>query len=162
MICPSDAIGDESSQHSSRPGLANRKARRRRQPGPRAAYHHHLRTRRRIGLHETFNGMWSTMNSLNIVSRLTTTPPPSPPRSRTSSSANIETVKQSIEGQEDGLTLDAGSLNEKLERHAQDSEDGPGGAEGPPDEKTALLEGNAQEQDKSRASRIWSLPQRVA
>ncbi|RMX73738.1 hypothetical protein D0869_13300 [Hortaea werneckii] len=71
-------------------------------------------------------------------------------------------IKQSIEGQEDGLALDAGSLNEKLERHAQDNEDGHGGGEGPPDEKTALLEGNAQEQDKSRASRIWSLPQRVA
>ncbi|RMZ27612.1 hypothetical protein D0859_08307 [Hortaea werneckii] len=102
------------------------------------------------------------MNSLNIVSRLTTTPPPSPPRSRTSSSANIETVKQSIEGQEDGLALDAGSLNEKLERHAQGDEDGQDRGEGALDEKTALLEGNAQEQDKSRASRIWSLPQRVA
>ncbi|KXT06988.1 hypothetical protein AC578_7254 [Pseudocercospora eumusae] len=76
------------------------------------------------------------MNSLNIVSRLTATPPTTPPRSRTSSSAEIHTLGSNDDGGEGAngsaslsLSLHAGSLSEKLGhlsdhemRHAADAD----------------------------------------
>ena len=114
------------------------------------------------------------MNSLNIVSRLTTTPPPSPPRSRTGSSANLETAGN---GRDGVSSLDFGSLDEKL---AQSSREGvedvkqePGSEDAEVkqehaevDERTPLLSssestaGAANFKD-APGSRIWSIPRRV-
>lgn len=98
------------------------------------------------------------MNSLNIVSRLTTTPPPSPPRSRTGSSANIE--DDSPRG------LDIGSISEKLALKQEDEgatpDDAEVKAEGRADEKTPLLDGTDGTGFKDApASRTWSLPARI-
>ncbi|TKA24750.1 hypothetical protein B0A50_05738 [Salinomyces thailandicus] len=115
------------------------------------------------------------MNSLNIVSRLTTTPPPSPPRSRTSSSAHVRTLKEEGDdeansgGQGTGYQLDATSVSEKLGL-ATSPEDGVKQEQDEmSDEKTPLLEGSAsgpREQQRpgsasGSGSRLWSLPRRV-
>ena len=110
------------------------------------------------------------MNSLNIVSRLTTTPPPSPPRSRTGSSANVDTLGSDGQGIS---SLDFGSLDEKLAQGNEDVKQEPGSEdakikqeEEDVDEKTPLLEstessagaGNFKE---APGSRLWSIPRRV-
>jgi len=111
------------------------------------------------------NGIATTMNSLNIVSRLTTTPPPSPPRSRTSSSAHVNTVKQE-EGDEQhssAYRLDFSSLNEKLGASVGpevEQEDGYEARQEAMDEKTPLLESSRS--DSQHGSRLWQLPKRVA
>ena len=101
------------------------------------------------------------MNSLNIVSRLTTTPPPSPPRSRTGSSVNPEddTRKE----------LDMGSISEKLALKQEDDgmkqEEGEGAEVKAEelDEKTPLLDGGADGSGFKDApgSRAWSFPSRI-
>ena len=70
------------------------------------------------------------MNSLNIVSRFTTTPPPSPPRSRTSSGI------QDGEGSDGARGLDLASIGEKLSMKQDDDEDAPVKSGEEVDEKT--------------------------
>lgn len=114
------------------------------------------------------------MNSLNIVSRLTTTPPPSPPRSRTGSSVNIAAGSNS--GDEAG-SLDFGSIEEKLAQASQEGEVDVKQEPGPEDadiqverdemdEKTPLLgigdsTAGASNFKDAPGSRLWSIPRRV-
>lgn len=103
------------------------------------------------------------MNSLNFVGRLTTTPPPSPPRSRTSSSANVSgvTKEDEGEGQEGGEPLDMASVNEKL----GSGDTGSSGQEtGDVDEKTPLLDDSASvaREGQQSSSRLWLFPKRFA
>lgn len=103
------------------------------------------------------------MNSLNIVSRLTSTPPATPPRTRTSSAAQIHTLSsKSQQPSSDGTSLDPSDLSEKLKGvKTEETEAGDGAHEY--DEKTPLLDGtgysgaHAQQQPRS-----WSLSRRIA
>ncbi|KAK3111140.1 Nuclear envelope morphology protein 1 [Teratosphaeriaceae sp. CCFEE 6253] len=102
------------------------------------------------------------MNSLNIVSRLTTTPPPSPPRSRTSSSAHpeAEDSEKSRSAQSGGSSLDLGSVAEQLDGAEHEGEDAPGRMA---DETTPLLRGSSSDpQQAQQKSRLWQIPKRVA
>ena len=106
--------------------------------------------------------MLKAMNSLNIVSRLTTTPPPSPPRSRTSSAAHVDSDEgKRKERQGSAYEIDIDSLAEKLGTPKQDvrvSELGDG-----VDEKTPLLEGSRGAAERpQQKSNIWQVPKRVA
>ncbi|KAK5116716.1 hypothetical protein LTR62_007390 [Meristemomyces frigidus] len=110
--------------------------------------------------------MLAAMNSLNIVSRLTTTPPPSPPRSRTSSSAHTEKGSESKDSSDvgsNGRTLDTTALSEKLGA-SQGSEDGRRDAPADTiDESTPFLDnGRHDPQTPSTKSRLWQIPKRVA
>ncbi|KAK4549703.1 hypothetical protein LTR36_005004 [Oleoguttula mirabilis] len=102
------------------------------------------------------------MNSLNIVSRLTTTPPPSPPRSRTVSAARDQTTEGN--GKDDGeqsgaYNLDLNSLDEKLGVKKEGREDAPEGE----DEKTPLLgAGDSGSQQPPMKSTLWQMPRRIA
>lgn len=98
------------------------------------------------------------MNSLNILSGLTTTPPPSPPLSRSASQADLDPSGRNAET----FGVDIGRLSEKLgdEETAGAHEGGDAQA----DEETPLLGDDAQDapQQASRASRVWSIPRRIA
>jgi CTD nuclear envelope phosphatase 1 len=115
--------------------------------------------------------MLSVMNSLNIVSRLTTTPPPSPPRSRTGS-----TDEGDLSHGGDGIgSQDFGSIEEKLAQASQEgaedvkleSADADGKTyEEELDEKTPLLASSestagASNFKEAPGSRLWSIPRRV-
>lgn len=102
------------------------------------------------------------MNSLNIVSRLTTTPPPSPPRSRTSSGSNADLSNGQREGQDGDAkdNLDLRSVSEKLGSGDAKQEGAP---EPATDEKTPLLEGQAAHQQAPlEKGSIWRIPKRIA
>lgn len=103
------------------------------------------------------------MNSLNIVQRLTTTPPPSPPRSRTGSSANVGGLEDSGE---DGASndLDLNSLGEKLSgdkdlRKAARSDEK--SQEDYVNEKTPLLSSGDAGAEREAAGSGWRLPRRI-
>ncbi|GAB7361417.1 hypothetical protein MBLNU230_g1473t1 [Neophaeotheca triangularis] len=98
------------------------------------------------------------MNSLNILSGLTTTPPPSPPRSRSASQAELDPSKQNAEE----YGVDTGELSEKLGDDDMTGMQDEGDAQ--MDEKSPLLgEGsNDAFQQSSRSSRVWGIPRRVA
>ncbi|KAK3055353.1 Nuclear envelope morphology protein 1 [Extremus antarcticus] len=104
------------------------------------------------------------MNSLNIVSRLTTTPPPSPPRSRTSS-AQAETPDSSGRNSSEAAALDVGSIAEKLStggKGRSNGQDAPVQREEEADEKTALLaEGEGAGFKEAPGSRLWAIPKRM-
>ncbi|KAF2166871.1 hypothetical protein M409DRAFT_22924 [Zasmidium cellare ATCC 36951] len=108
------------------------------------------------------------MNSLNIVSRLTTTPPPSPPRSRTSSSANVDTISSSSENEGNGTsTFDFGSLDEKLGSVSdkdvkQAADDDERDTAQYVDEKTPLLSSGNAGAEREAAGSGWRLPRRIA
>jgi CTD nuclear envelope phosphatase 1 len=109
--------------------------------------------------------MLSVMNSLNIVSRLTTTPPPSPPRSRTGSSTNIEALGQEA-GQDTSSGLNLGSIDEKISASEIKQEDQDGDApvktEEVVNEKTPLLaNGEGAGFKDAPGSRLWSIPGRI-
>ncbi|CAK4033058.1 Nuclear envelope morphology 1 [Lecanosticta acicola] len=102
------------------------------------------------------------MNSLNIVQRLTTTPPPSPPRSRTSSSPDVEPV--SSESTDGSAEINMDSVNEKLSidkdlrkaaRHNEKSQ------EDYINEKTPLLSSGDSGAEREAAGRGWRLPSRI-
>ena len=109
------------------------------------------------------------MNSLNIVSRLNTTPPPSPPaRSRTASS--VDGKEERNEGHSGGAALDLGAISEKLgmEREEGDVKQEDNGEEGKikseedADEKTPLLAGtNPSAFRDAPSSRVWCIPRRI-
>lgn len=91
------------------------------------------------------------MNALNILSGLSATPPPSPPRSRTSSSADIHNLRRSSGDAKSDLSISS------TPDQADDGE-----AEGTPtptNEKTPLLQSEQEDFSyDSRASGIWRLP----
>ena len=120
--------------------------------------------------------MWSAMNSLNIVSRLTSTPPPSPPRSRTGSAAHAEAWNEQSRDGVSGSALDLGAISEKLgleeeeeddvkkEEEEEDEEEAEIKTE-EVDEKTPLLARGESSPTGFRdapGSRAWSVPRRVA
>nr|POE52140.1 nuclear envelope morphology protein 1 [Quercus suber] len=92
------------------------------------------------------------MNSLNIVSRLTATPPSTPPRSRTSSVAQINPLSS----KQSELDL----VSEKLEGEDSKTES----EDGEFTERTPLLESSGSSGGmKSRPGYlIWEMPRRVA
>lgn len=109
------------------------------------------------------------MNILNIVS--STTPPATPPRSRTSSAAQMPTLyEKGGERNVGGSSLDAGSLSKKLggmgrEYFKQESDDSATSAETTADEKNPLLGGKANESaspKSARQMRLWQIPKRIA
>lgn len=115
--------------------------------------------------------MLKTMNSLNIVSRLTTTPPPSPPRSRTSSSAQVDTLADEKDGTEQhgsGYNLDFASLAERLgapkNQDVVNQEDQDENAPEKMDEKTPLLVGSKSDTHTQPPPKnsVWLIPKRIA
>ncbi|KAL1584536.1 hypothetical protein WHR41_06981 [Cladosporium halotolerans] len=98
------------------------------------------------------------MNSLNILSGLTTTPPSTPPRSRTGSSANVESLSSSRRGHDDS-SFD--SLSEKLGHiKSQDFADRQNAEHIDLDEKTPLLD--REDDEKPKPSGGWRLHRRIA
>lgn len=99
------------------------------------------------------------MNSLNILSGLTTTPPSTPPRSRTGSSANVETLSSSRRSHDEANNFD--SLSEKLGHiKSEDFADRNGTEHIPLDENTPLL--SQDEAEKPKPSGGWRLHRRIA
>jgi len=98
------------------------------------------------------------MNSLNILSGLTTTPPSTPPRSRTSSSANVETLSSQRRSHDESNNFD--SLSEKLGQiHSEDFAHR--NAERIPlDEESPLL--NNDNPEKPKSSGGWRIHRRIA
>ena len=113
------------------------------------------------------------MNSLNIVSRLTTTPPPSPPRSRTGSSVNVASLGNTQNNDGSGGGLEFGSISEKLALAQQDDvkkeedpddEDVKVKTEEELDEKTPLLAESSESSSGFKdapGSKVWSIPRRI-
>jgi CTD nuclear envelope phosphatase 1 len=110
--------------------------------------------------------MLSVMNSLNIVSRLTTTPPPSPPRSRTGSHAQIDSGGQRDNG-DSGQGLDMASIDEKLsasgvEQEEDGAADAPVKTEEAADDRTPLLaSGEGAGFKEAPGSRLWTISGRI-
>jgi CTD nuclear envelope phosphatase 1 len=100
------------------------------------------------------------MNSLNILSGLTTTPPSTPPRSRTGSSAHVETLASSRRAHEES-TFD--SLSEKLGQiNSQDFANRNGAEHIPIDETAPLLNKDEHDSEKPKPSGGWRLHRRIA
>ncbi|EME44457.1 hypothetical protein DOTSEDRAFT_72062 [Dothistroma septosporum NZE10] len=105
------------------------------------------------------------MNSLSVVKRFTTTPPATPPRSRTASSAEVGTLPGN--GENDVSSLDFASLNEKLSQSVDDHinqaahHDEQSQAEDV-SEKTPLLSSGGSGVAREDAGRGWKLPRRIA
>ncbi|KAF2719528.1 hypothetical protein K431DRAFT_286653 [Polychaeton citri CBS 116435] len=105
------------------------------------------------------------MNSLNILSGLTSTPPPSPPRSRTSSTTNVHSSighDEHDHSKSDGL--DFASLGEKIGdvRSSIEADEGDGSETA--DEKSPLLNEKGEETFQSNPadhSRSWTIHRRV-
>lgn len=110
-------------------------------------------------------GLIRAMNALNILSGLSSTPPPSPARSRTSSSANIHNPGRSSrdDGRRSNETFGVVATPEKL---ANGSGDGFGGAEHDQaiaaDEKTPLLQQQKPDSFAEKQSSHWRLPKQIA
>ena len=100
------------------------------------------------------------MNSLNILSGLTTTPPPSPPRSRTASLTDKDADRKDGE-----LAPDFGSISEKLAgvKTEEPEKHHATGSEKLVDEKTPLLGVSFGEEKKgSPQSTGWQIHRRIA
>lgn len=106
------------------------------------------------------------MNSLNIVSRLTTTPPESPPKSRSDSTTAADlTGDESSDSVNSGAELNPAALSAKLGRVKRNDPQQTDGPEEYVDEKTALLGGDRSSekaQSTGEHRRTWQLPRRVA
>lgn len=103
------------------------------------------------------------MNSLSSLARLTT-PSASPPRSRKSSSAHLETT--TLASQEDSTQsdsgLDLGSLSEKLGHEGAYEVSRAGDTEQWANEKTPLLDGSGHVSASGREGlSVWRLPHRI-
>lgn len=102
------------------------------------------------------------MNALNILSGISATPPPTPPRSRTSSSANINDARRSSS---DTALLSASSPLRQSDPD-QDADTGSFGSDAALDEKAPLLQQNEQDVDsftpESQMSRFWRIPKQIA
>lgn len=109
------------------------------------------------------------MNALKTLSGLSSTPPASPPRSRTASEANIETLEKPSEGlnaKRVGL-FDSQAVVEKLsnlgdQAESKDNDLDDRLSELADDEKTPLVNHNSSDQKNSRRNIRWALPKRVA
>jgi CTD nuclear envelope phosphatase 1 len=100
-----------------------------------------------------------TMNSLNILQGLTTTPPSTPPRSRTSSSANVETLSSQRRSHDESNNFD--SLSEKLDQiQSQDFANRNASERIPLDEESPLL--NPNNPDKPKSTGGWRIHRRIA
>lgn len=124
---------------------------------PRAYERIHSLVYRIVAYHD--RGMLRAMNSLNILSGLTTTPPTTPPRSRTSSSANVDALSSPQDG-----TSDYGSLSEKLSHiKAEDVADEKSAEHVALDEKAPLLgsseDGGAKQREGGNG---WRIHRRIA
>lgn len=104
------------------------------------------------------------MNALNILSGVTSTPSPTPPRSRAPSSGDIHTLRHSSrEGPTD--ILGAAFTSEKLRRPQQDDgHDTELDSDATLDEKTPLVP--QQHSDPfvapKQSSKLWRIPKRIA
>jgi CTD nuclear envelope phosphatase 1 len=99
------------------------------------------------------------MNSLNILQGLTTTPPSTPPRSRTSSSANVETLSSQRRSHDESNNFD--SLSEKLDQiQSQDFANRNATDRIPLDEESPLL--NPNNSDKPKSTGGWRIHRRIA
>jgi CTD nuclear envelope phosphatase 1 len=99
------------------------------------------------------------MNSLNILQGLTTTPPSTPPRSRTSSSANVETLSSQRRSHDESNNFD--SLSEKLDQiQSQDFANRNASERIPLDEESPLL--NPNNPDKPKSTGGWRIHRRIA
>jgi CTD nuclear envelope phosphatase 1 len=99
------------------------------------------------------------MNSLNILQGLTTTPPSTPPRSRTSSSANVETLSSQRRSHDESNNFD--SLSEKLGQiQSQDFADRNAPERMALDEESPLL--NPNNPDKPKSTGGWRIHRRIA
>lgn len=105
------------------------------------------------------------MNSLSSLARLTT-PSASPPRSRKSSSARVDTLASQHDSAHGGSGLDIGSLAEKLGHEGayevsragdEDAHD----TEQWADEKTPLLDGGDTSASGRESGSVWRLPHRI-
>lgn len=91
------------------------------------------------------------MNALNILSGLSATPPPSPPRSRTSSSADIHNARRLSGDAKSDLSIST-TADQADDSETQDTPT-------PTNEKTPLLQReNTGFSYGSKASGIWRLP----
>lgn len=113
--------------------------------------------------------MLKAMNSLNIVSRLTSTPPPSPPRSRTSSFAEGQVISghEKIDAGRGSVPhdLNLNSISEKLGvKRGKKQEDKIGALDSQIDEETPLLDEkkSASYEQPAQRSGLWQIPKRVA
>lgn len=120
-------------------------------------------------IRQLFNGILKAMNSLNIVSRLTSTPPPSPSRSRTSSFADRQVTsgnpRTDVGAESVSHDLNLSAIPERLGVNGViQQEDKIAAQDSPADEKTPLLhEENSASHDQSpQRSRLWQIPKRVA
>ncbi|KAL9097258.1 MAG: hypothetical protein Q9165_000685 [Trypethelium subeluteriae] len=109
------------------------------------------------------------MNSLKTLSGFSSTPPASPPRSRTASEAQIEPLQNAIaESDSRPLgVLDSHAVAEKLnslegQKEGNNHEQDDGASEVADDEKRPLLAQNGVEQKNTRRNIRWALPKRVA
>ena len=101
------------------------------------------------------------MNSLNILSGLTTTPPSTPPRSRTGSSANVETLSSSRRSHDESNNFD--SLSEKLDQiQSEDFAHRSAAERIPLDEESPLLNNDNPDKPKSSSSGGWRIHRRIA
>ena len=99
------------------------------------------------------------MNSLNILQGLTTTPPSTPPRSRTSSSANVETLSSQRRSHDESNNFD--SLSEKLGQiQSQDFANRNAPERMALDEESPLL--NPNNPDKPKSTGGWRIHRRIA
>ena len=109
------------------------------------------------------------MNSLKTLSGFSSTPPASPPRSRTASEAHIRPLEEKLDiSNSNGLGFfDSQAIAEKLsglegraEGDHNDRDDA--ASEVADDEKTPLIARNAPEQRDAKRNIKWALPKRVA
>ena len=97
------------------------------------------------------------MNALNILSGIGATPPPSPPRSRTSSSSNILNLRRSSKDKE-GSSLSSEVPSERVHGHDEHKAGVMGASDATVDEKATPQE----QYHPGSLSRYWRLPRRIA
>ncbi|KAI9688491.1 MAG: Nuclear envelope morphology protein 1 [Bathelium mastoideum] len=109
------------------------------------------------------------MNSLKTLSGFTSTPPASPPRSRTASEAQIEPLEKSSEApgvkalgylDSQAVAQKLSKLGDRVDDSNNDREDAASEVAG--DEKIPLIDQDGPEQRDVRRNIRWALPKRVA
>ncbi|KAI5360281.1 putative FCP1 domain, HAD superfamily protein [Septoria linicola] len=105
------------------------------------------------------------MNSLSSLARLAT-PGASPPRTRKSSLAHVETLSSPDSSPNGSSDLDVGSISEKLGHEGEDEisragEEDAQSTEQWASEKTPLLDGGDVSASGSEARSVWRLPHRI-
>jgi CTD nuclear envelope phosphatase 1 len=118
------------------------------------------------------HGLCQSMNSLNIITHIGNTPPPSPPRSRTASESNLllaQSRSQLPRDSNDAGAEPVASLDNKgnmVSRRVQASSHPDADAVtsgGGVDEKTPLLSHSSEGPfEEAQISRVWLLPKRIS